>query len=135
VLGCGSADLSSAAAVNVAVPRAVGFPVIAPVDGFSARPAGRAPEVTENVYGGVPPVAVIDEEYCIPTVALFTGHATVGTLAAIVIEQLKLDGGFPLISDTVTWKLNVPAADGVPRSDPEPRGLLPMPSTFEPGIE
>jgi hypothetical protein len=36
---------------------AVGVPVIAPVDVFSDRPAGRVPEVRDQVYGVVPPVA------------------------------------------------------------------------------
>ena len=35
---------------------AVGVPVIAPVELFRVRPAGRA--LIENVYGGTPPCAV-----------------------------------------------------------------------------
>jgi len=42
------------------VPPVVGTPVIAPVEAFSVKPAGSDP-VTENAYGGVPPVACTRE--------------------------------------------------------------------------
>ena len=45
-------------AVKAFWPPWVGVPVIAPVEEFSARPAGKLP-VVEKVYGGVPPVAEI----------------------------------------------------------------------------
>jgi hypothetical protein len=44
-------------AVKVEVPAAVGVPLIAPVCGFRDSPAGRFPEVTDQVYGLTPPVA------------------------------------------------------------------------------
>ena len=47
---------SVAVTENVFVPAAVGVPVIAPVPALRLNPAGRAPEVTSQVIGAVPPV-------------------------------------------------------------------------------
>jgi hypothetical protein len=44
--------------VNTYVPGVVGVPAIAPVLAFRFKPGGSTPEVTENVYGAMPPVAV-----------------------------------------------------------------------------
>ena len=44
--------------VKVDVPAAVGVPVISPVEGSTARPAGRVPPVTDHVGLPVPPVTV-----------------------------------------------------------------------------
>ena len=38
------------------VPAVVGVPVTVQLFGVNANPAGRAPTVTEQVYGVVPPV-------------------------------------------------------------------------------
>ena len=46
---------SCSLAVNVAVPVAVGVPVIAPAD-ESVSPCGKNPEVIVHVYGETPPV-------------------------------------------------------------------------------
>ena len=51
-------SLSVAPSQNVYVPAVVGVPEKAPVDAFSVRPGGRVPLVL-NVYGPVPPVAVM----------------------------------------------------------------------------
>ena len=48
--------LSVTVAVNVLIPAEVGTPLIMPVKLSRERPAGRAPEVTAQVYGAVPPV-------------------------------------------------------------------------------
>ena len=48
--------LSATCTVKLEVPAAVGVPVIPPVAGFNARPAGRAPAI-DQLYGAVPPVA------------------------------------------------------------------------------
>ena len=37
---------------------AVGVPVIAPLEAFSARPTGSVPLVSAHLYGVVPPVAI-----------------------------------------------------------------------------
>jgi len=42
-------------------------PVIAPVEVFSDRPVGRVPEVRDQVYGDVPPVAARFAVYALPT--------------------------------------------------------------------
>ena len=48
---------SVALMVKLAVPPAVGVPVIAPVVLFSERPSGSEPAETVYVYGDVPPLA------------------------------------------------------------------------------
>jgi hypothetical protein len=48
---------SVACTVKLLVATAVGVPVMAPVVALSARPAGSAPLVTDQVYGVLPPVA------------------------------------------------------------------------------
>ena len=40
------------------VPATVGVPLRTPVPEFKLSPVGKEPAVTENVIGGVPPVAV-----------------------------------------------------------------------------
>ena len=50
-------DESTALAVKLNVPEVVGVPVIAPVEAFKVRPAGREPELIEKVYGETPPPA------------------------------------------------------------------------------
>src|SRR5262249_49598648 len=44
-----------------------GVPWIKPVAGSNSKPPGRRPEMTDHVYGGVPPVAVSVAEYGTPT--------------------------------------------------------------------
>jgi hypothetical protein len=43
--------------VKVDVPDVVGTPLICPVAAFRVRPVGKAPTVTLQVYGVVPPLA------------------------------------------------------------------------------
>src|SRR5262249_26489393 len=43
--------------VKLEVPVAVGVPEIAPVPGVSVSPAGSVPLASDQVYGGVPPLA------------------------------------------------------------------------------
>jgi hypothetical protein len=42
--------------VKVLVPDVVGVPLMSPAE--SVRPAGNVPDVIDQVYGAVPPVAV-----------------------------------------------------------------------------
>ena len=51
--------MSVAVIVKLKVPLALVVPVIAPVDVFNDKPVGKAPALTANVYGAVPPDAVI----------------------------------------------------------------------------
>ena len=50
--------VSCTCTVKFDVPAALGVPLIAPVDAFNVRPAGRVPTVTLHVSGVFPPVAV-----------------------------------------------------------------------------
>ena len=45
--------------MNVLDPVVVGVPEMIPVDAASDNPAGKVPDVTENVYGDMPPDAAI----------------------------------------------------------------------------
>src|SRR4029077_3791396 len=62
--------LSVAGVVKLKVPNVVGVPVMAPVAGLSDSPAGSTPLDTANVYGPVPPEAVIVWLYAVPTTPL-----------------------------------------------------------------
>src|SRR5882672_3498677 len=56
---CAVCDLESVACtVAEKLPAAAGAPLRAPVVGFSAISEGSAPVATDQLYGGVPPVAV-----------------------------------------------------------------------------
>jgi hypothetical protein len=59
--------LSVAVIVNEELPWAVGVPESTP-DTESDNPAGRVPDVTANVTGAAPPVAVMVWLYADPTV-------------------------------------------------------------------
>lgn len=48
----------------------VGVPLIAPVTGFKVNPGGSVPELTEYVYGAIPPVADRLTVSAVPTVPL-----------------------------------------------------------------
>lgn len=55
---CAGLPLSIAVAVKLYVPCAVGVPEIAPLEAASERPDGNLPDVIDQVYGAVPPVAL-----------------------------------------------------------------------------
>jgi hypothetical protein len=55
--------LSFTVAVNEVVPTAVAAPLIKPVEPFSTNPAGSAPDVMDQAYGGLPPEAPKVAEY------------------------------------------------------------------------
>ena len=54
--------LSVTRSVKFEVPAVVGVPVIAPVEAFNDRPAGKLPTTVAHVYGVVPPAATIVAE-------------------------------------------------------------------------
>jgi hypothetical protein len=115
--------------VKLELPAAVGVPVIAPL-AFIDNPFGRLPDVTDQLYGGVPPVAFTDPEYPAPTVPF--GRLAVATASAgAVIVIVKLPDAVALAeSVTVTVKVELPAAVGVPEIAPSavidnPFGRLP----------
>ena len=61
--------------MKFAATAVVGVPLIAAPD--SVRPAGSVPDVTDHVYGGVPPVAANVCEYAVPTVPFERGDGVV----------------------------------------------------------
>src|SRR6267143_5295350 len=61
---------SVALMVKLAEPAAFGVPVISPVPVFSEAQAGSEPAVTAYVYEPVPPLAVVNWLYAVPTVPL-----------------------------------------------------------------
>jgi hypothetical protein len=114
-------------------PDAVGVPMMAPVDEFSVRPAGRLPEVIEYVYGATPPVAFRLELYGTPTCPAVAAHASVGVATAIVMphEFELVPAAVPRESTTCAVKGKAPGAVGVPVMAPvdgfsvRPVGKLP----------
>jgi hypothetical protein len=72
--------------MKLAVPAVVGEPLITPA-AENVRAAGKAPDVMDHKYGGVPPVADIVWEYVEPTVPAGKGEAV----------DTKSGGGFTVI--------------------------------------
>jgi hypothetical protein len=73
-------------------PTSVGFPEIVPVEGDKVRPLGSRPLETDQVYGGVPPVACNVELYAVCTwpagrlvVAICKGCAFTVSVAALLV--------------------------------------------------
>jgi len=113
-------------------PLAVGVPEITPVAALRVRPPGRAPEDTDQVKAGVPPLADRELVYAVPTLPEASEGLIVNAGGAITIEngdELVCAG--VLESLTVTVKLTVPLAVGVPETmpvagfKPRPAGRLP----------
>lgn len=102
--------------VTLGVPAAVGVPVIElPV---TLKPAGNP--VAENVYGGVPPVAVNGSETAVPTVAEKLVVVMVNGEVAALMARLNCPFAVcPLESATVTVNTVEPVAVGVPVMPPE----------------
>jgi len=107
--------------VKLNEPAAVGVPERAPLAASSEMPAGRAPAMTAQVYGAVPPVAASACEYELPAappgsvvpVVMLKGWA----LGAIMIANCVLAVAW-LESATCTVKVNVPAAERLPDRTP-----------------
>lgn len=75
--------LSLTVTVKLNFPLAVGVPAMAPLPDASLNPAGRLPDVIDQVYGAVPPLAARLTLYDVPTtpedneaVEMATGRAT-----------------------------------------------------------
>ncbi len=56
---CTGLLLSVTVVMKIKGPLPVGVPEIVPVDGAIVSPLGRVPEVIDQVYGALPPVAFI----------------------------------------------------------------------------
>src|SRR5271165_6242107 len=119
--------------VKLALPAAVGVPLIAPVDAFSVNPAGRLPTDIAQLYGVVPPVAANVCEYPTPTCPFANDAVVIVSVGdAIVIDSAAVfDTAGTSESVTFTVKFVVPAAVGVPLIAPvdafsvNPAGRLP----------
>lgn len=105
--------------VKLELPAAVGVPVIAPPEA-SVSPAGSVPLVTAKLYGVVPLIASTVAVYAAPTVPAGKEFVTIDTgVAAATTFSESVALAVPLLpSVTVTTKLEVPAAVGVPSSTP-----------------
>ena len=107
--------------VKLNEPVAVGVPERVPLAAFSEMLAGRAPAVTAQVYGAVPPVAASVCEYELPAtppgsavpVVMLKGSA----LGAIVMANCLLAVAW-LVSATCTLKVNGPVAERLPDRTP-----------------
>jgi ABC-type thiamin/hydroxymethylpyrimidine transport system permease subunit len=114
--------LSLTLAVKVNVPFAVGVPEISPLPAVSVKPVGRLPMVIDQVYVGVPPVACSVCEYAVPSVP----EASVDEVIVSCVDPMVIDVATDLVcaglllSLTVTVKLELPFAVGVPEITPLP---------------
>jgi hypothetical protein len=112
-------DLASATvAVKAEAPAAVGVPAITPPE-ESVRPAGNAPDVTAQEYGGVPQQADRVCEYAAPVAPDGNEDVVMASWVGRIVSAnccWALEGhGEPV---TATTKLAVPAAVGVPEISP-----------------
>ena len=80
-------------------------------------PAGRPPALTDHAYGPVPPLAVSVSEYAAPT-SPAGGAGKLSDGPEIMVSDVAWVAVWPLASVTLTVKLDVPAAVGVPDSTP-----------------
>ena len=111
------------------VPAALGVPLKTPAED-SVNPAGSVPEVTDQLYGGVPPVAASVWLYALPTVPAGSGLTVVIDSAA---GSTVTANAFVAVPPPVTWtvKLEVPAALGVPLKTPAEDSVSPAGSAPE----
>jgi len=110
-----TAELSVAPTVNVDVPAAAGSPVIAPVLD-SVSPAGSVPETRDQTYGAVPPAAARETEWNTPTVPGGNGDGVARFKA--VVKRNVIVAETDALSVASIVKVTVPAALGVPESEP-----------------
>jgi len=110
--------LSRTCTVNVLAPVALGVPVIAPVLAVSDKPAGRAPAMTDHVYGIVPEPASSIVLYTTPEVPLGNSIVVTATPGAATIMLSASEAVLEFASVTLTVKLLVPVAVGAPEITP-----------------
>ena len=109
---CAGEPVSVTLTVTITLPAVVGVPLTThPV---SERPCGNAP-VIKQLYGEVPPLAVIVALYATPTVPFGKVFVIVSALGAITIVSLALMLCVGLLeSVTFTVTVELPAVVGVP---------------------
>jgi hypothetical protein len=121
--------------VKLDVPVAVGVPEMTPVVAFKVRPAGSAPAMMLQVYGGVPPMACKVWLYAVPLVPPASdvvvtpsgGSVTVILRLAVLVTAV---GVCESVTDTVKCDVLVTVPVGVPEITPallrvNPAGKLP----------
>ena len=119
-------------AVKLYCCEAVGVPLIVPPEA-SVKPGGRLPELTVQLYGGVPPVAVKTLMYAVPTPPGGRAVVVIDNEEPDVMESVSeadADWAGELESFTSAVKLYCPEAVGVPLMFPleasaKPGGKLP----------
>jgi len=108
--------------VKLKEPAAVGVPEMAPDDADSVRPTGKAPELTLQVYGVVPPVASNVVEYAVavwPDGTELVVICTAGAAATVRVNDFVVVSAVGTVeSVTFTVKLKEAAAVGVPEIVP-----------------
>lgn len=116
------AMLSVTLATKLKVPVAVGVPDKTPAL-LNDVPGGTVPERTENVYGGVPPLATIWSEIATPSVAF--GRLVVVIVSGPEFAAMVSEAECEMVcavgkQESVTWKVNgnTPVAVGVPLITP-----------------
>ena len=110
---CAGLPVSVTFTVTVELPAVVGVPLT--VHPVSVSPAGRVPEEMEQLYGGVPSLAVMVELYTVPTVPPGKVLVMVSAAGAMTMVSfwLAFCAGLPE-SVTCTVIGELPAAVGVP---------------------
>ena len=76
----------------------LGVPVMAPVEAFRDKPAGRVPLVMDQVYGVVPPVAASAALYTTPTSPLGSEFVVMRRAGAVTV-MITLPALFRLVAD------------------------------------
>src|SRR5205085_1578817 len=72
-------------------PALVGVPLTTPLAASRVKPSGSAPLANSNLYGAVPPLAIIAELYATPTVPVVLAvHCAVIVGGLMVIPQLPV---------------------------------------------
>ena len=116
---------STAWTVKSNVPDAVAVPEITPA-ALSVSPSGRAPAVTDQVYGVVPPVAANFAEYDLFSLpALSVVVVTDSFTSGATVMESACETGVDL-AESSAWTVNeaVPATVGVPVMRPVSSGQL-----------
>src|SRR5215831_15676076 len=123
---------SAASTVKLNVPAAAGVPLTTPPEAFSVRPSGSAPADIRNAYGAVPPVTVIVKLYGAPATAPGREAALVNAMPGAIVMPNVFCAVRLAASVSVTVKLKLPVAAGVPASTPvgassvRPGGIVPL---------
>ena len=104
--------------VKVNVPAAVGVPLSTPPVLSESPPGAAPPTIAQLVYGVVPPVAANVCVYATPTVPAGNGDAVVIVGGPATVKEKTLVATTPALSGTLTVKLKVPDAVGVPLNTP-----------------